>query len=149
MKTSLLLLMLAGLLLVVSSCTQSQLPEVSPPQEKGSFRIEVSRRGFDSTAGEYRLEVEEGQQVEITFVYGDKDFSQNNPHIIAIPDLGITTDPIDQQNPEATVHFTAGNTGEVAFVCTKVDCVGHTNLLGGILVVEEEGHGHEEDEQHN
>ncbi len=133
-KVSLLFFVLFGLLVAAVSCAQPQQTEGPPPEE--GIRIEVSRRGFNSTAGEYRLEVEEGQQVEITFVYGDKDFSQNNPHIIAIPDLGITTGLIDQENPEATVRFTAGNTGEFAFECTKVDCVGHTNLLGGILVIE-------------
>ncbi len=91
--------------------------------------------------------MEEGQEVEITFVYGDKDFSQNNPHVIAIPALGITTSALDENNPEETVRFTAEESGEVAFMCTNVDCVGHTNLLQGHIMVGE--HGHAEGEEHN
>lgn len=134
-KVSVLFVVLLGLLLVAVSCAQPQQTEAQDQEEEG-LRVEVGRLGFDGTAGEYRLEVEVGQEVEITFVYGDKDFSQDNPHIIAIPDLGITSGLIDQDNPETTVRFTAGNAGEFTFACTKVDCVGHTNLLGGILVIE-------------
>ncbi len=135
-KVSLLFLVLLGILVVAVSCAQSQPPEAPPPHEEGSFQIEVSRRGFNNTAGEYRLEVEQGHEVEINFVYGDQDFSQNNPHFIGIPDLGINTGLIDDENPEVTVRFTADKTGEFAFECTKADCVGHGNLLGGILVIE-------------
>ena len=110
------------------------------PQEEGSFRVEVSLNGFNNTPGEFRLEVEEGQEVEITFVYGDNDFPVNNPHIIAIPDLGITPFILDQNNPEFTVSFTASKVGEVTlfpFICTQTACAGHNNLLGGIIVIEE------------
>ncbi len=137
-KVSILFLVLLGILVATVSCAQSQSPEVSPPQEKGSFRVEVSRRGFNKTPGGFRLEVEEGQEVEITFVYGDNDFSQNNPHIIAISEYGIETDVVDENTPEVTLRFTA-EAGEVTFVCIKVDCVGHTNLLGGIIVIQSGG----------
>jgi len=86
---------------------------------KESFRVKVSRSGFNNTQGEFRLEVEEGQEIEITFIYGDSDFYQNNPHVIVIPAFGITTGILDQENLEATVRFTASNTGEVRFMCTQ------------------------------
>ncbi len=96
----------------------------------------VLQYGFNNTAGEFRVEIEEGQKVEITLIYGDGDFPQNNPHIIAIPDYGIAPFTIDRENPEETVRFTAKEAEEVAFMCTLVTCVGHTNLQGGILVIE-------------
>lgn len=139
-KVILLLFVLIGLLVVASACGQSQPPpEVSPSQEEGESRVEVSRRGFNNTPGEFRLEVEEGQEVEITFVYGDNDFSENNPHIIAIPAFGIATGIIDRENPEDTVRFTANKTGEVSFMCTEAACIGHTNLQGGIIVIQPNG----------
>ncbi len=109
------------------------------PQKEGSFRVEVSLNGFNNTPGEFRLEVEGGQEVEITFVYGDYDLPVNNPHIIAIPDLGITPFILDQNNPEFTVSFTAPKVGEVtvfSFMCTQTACAGHNNLLGGIIVIQ-------------
>lgn len=113
--------------------------ELYIPQEEGSFRVEVSLNGFNNTPGEFRLEVEEGQEVEITFVYGDYDLPVNNPHIIAIPDLGITPFILDQNNPEFTVSFTAPKVGEVtlfSFMCTQIACAGHNNLLGGTIVIQ-------------
>ncbi len=133
-KVSILFLVLSGILVAAVSCAQPQQAEEPPPQ--GGIRIEVSRNGFDQTPGEFRLEVEQGQEVEITFVYGDKDFSQNNPHIIAIPDLGIETGVLDQENTEKTLRFTASNTGEVRFMCTDITCAGHPNLQGGIIVIQ-------------
>ncbi len=134
-KVFLLMSVLVGILVVVSSCTQSQPPQTPSNQEKGTFQIEVSRHGFNDTPGEFRLAVEEGQEVEITFVYGDEDLSQNNPHIITIPAYGITTATLDKENPEDTVSFTASKSGEVSFMCTLY-CVGHTNLRKGSIVIQ-------------
>ncbi len=133
-KVFLLISVLLGILVVGSSCVQPQ-PTPPPP---GALLIEVSRYGFNNTQGEFRLEVEEGQEVEITFVYGDGDLAQNNPHIIAIPDYGIETGPLDRDNPEVTVSFIAEETGEVVFMCIQTTCVGHHNL-----------HDDEEEEDHH
>ncbi len=141
-KVWLFLSVLMGLLVVASACSQSP-PAPTPPPQEGVYRVEVSRQGFKNMAGEAHLEGEVGQEVEITFVYGDSDFPQNNPHIMAIPAYDITTGTLDRENPEVTVRFTASQTGEINFMCTKVDCVGHTNLLVGTITIEEEGHGHQ------
>jgi hypothetical protein len=122
-----------GVLLLASSCAQPAA--APPPQEEGTIRVEVSRFGFNKTPGEFTLEAEAGQEVEIIFVYGDGDFSENNPHIITIPDYGIENVFLDKDNPEVTVSFPA-RAGEVAFMCTLETCVGHTNLQRGILVIE-------------
>ncbi len=100
----------------------------------GPFRIEVSRHGFNNTTGEFRIEVEEGQEVEITFVYGDGDLTRNNPHIIFISDYNIQTDIQDRENLEVTVRFTAGSPGEINFTCILY-CKGHENLQGGRIVI--------------
>ena len=53
-KANLVTAFILALMVVVSSCGQSQPPEVSPPQEEGEFRVEVSRNGFNGTPGETR-----------------------------------------------------------------------------------------------
>ena len=134
-KLFLLMLVLVSILVVASSCGQPQPVETSPPQaetpppqEHASFQIEVNRWGFNKTPGDFLLEVEEGQEVEITFVYGDDGLDHNNPHVIASPDYGITTGILDEDNPEVTLRFTARETGEVAFMCISYECIGHHNL---------------------
>ena len=123
---------------------ESSSHEDESPAHEEEIRVSVSRNGFDGSR-QFRIEVEEGEDVEITFVYGDGDFSQNNPHVIGIPALGLTTGVIDRQNLEETLHFTPAETGEIMFMCTRVECVGHANLLVGTIDVEEEGQGHQED----
>ncbi len=137
MKKVLLLLALAGVLLAVSSCGGSQPAAESPEthaEDVATFRVVVSRDGFDDTDGLFELEVEQGQEVEITFVYGDDDFVQNNPHVIIIPDYDIETAPIDENNPEETVCFTVIGFGSISFKCSNLTCVGHPKLQGGQIV---------------
>jgi len=100
------------------------------------IRIEVSRHGFNQTPGEFRLEVEAGQEVVITFVYGDGDQSDNNPHRIFITGYNIFSAVLDRGNQESTVRFTANETGEVSFMCV-LSCVGHDNLQKGTITIQQ------------
>lgn len=141
-KVFLLLSVLIGIMVLVSSCGGPQEAETEDvPEEEGVFRVEVSRNGFNGEAQDFHIEVEEGQEIEITFVYGDGDFSQNNPHRIIIPEYGIETEIIDENNREVTVQFTATGHGEIAFMCMVPDCIGHTNLVNGKIVIDDSGHG--------
>ncbi len=139
-KLFLVISVLLGILVLASACGQSQPEETPPPQKEGSFRVEVSRNGFNGEAQDFHIEVEEDQEIEITFVYADDDFSQNNPHRIIIPEYDIETETIDENNPEVTVKFTATGHGEIAFMCSNIQCVGHTSLLGGKIVIDDSGH---------
>ncbi len=130
-------------ILVVSSCAQPQPEEVSPPQEKETLRVEVSRYGFNGNPGEFRLKVEEGQEVTIVFIYGYGDLLEDNPHIIGAIDYDIDTGLLSQTNPEITLSFIAKETGEIVFACIRPQCTGHHNLHGD----EEEEH-HEEEGHH-
>jgi len=109
----------------------------SAQQGNNHFKIEVTKNGFkntsETTSGELRLEVKEGQEVEITFVYAD-DTSSDNPHIIYIGGYKIQTETLSKNNPEVTVKFTANKTGEFPISCIK-ECAGHQNLQSGKLVV--------------
>lgn len=134
MKKLLWLLAAMGIGILVTAAACQSTPDVESSADEEGIRVSVSRNGFDGSR-QFRIEVAEGEEVEITFVYGDGDFSQNNPHVIEIPDLGLTTGVIDRENPEKTLRFTAAETGEIRFLCTKVDCVGHTNLEAGTIDV--------------
>ena len=134
-KSKVLLVVIVGLLasIILASCATPAVESSIPPLTN---TVEVSSVGFNGVSGNFHLEVEKGQEVEITFVYGDGDFPQNNTHIIAIPDYGIETSVLDEDNPEVTVSFTASKIGKVSFKCTQITCVGHPNLQGGIIEIQ-------------
>lgn len=102
--------------------------------EKSAIRIEVSQYGFNNLSGESRLEVMAGQEIEITFVYGDTDLSYDNPHVIFITGYNIKTDTLDRENPEVTVRFIADRSGEINFMCILV-CTGHDELQRGSIMI--------------
>lgn len=125
------LLIFPGVILAENTSTQDTTS--STQQNNNHFRVEVSKNGFNNTSEELRLEVQEGQEVEITFVYAD-DASNDNPHIIYIGGYKIQTEILSKDNPEITVKFTANKTGEFPITCI-MECAGHHNLQGGKLVV--------------
>ncbi len=134
MKFKLLLIIGATALLLLLSATAVLPSGASAQEEKGPVRIEVNREGFSKTPGEFELEIEEGREVELTFVYGDNDLPYNNPHVIFINGYNIKTDTLDQENPEVTVRFLADKEGEFNFMCILA-CVGHAELQKGKLIV--------------
>ena len=72
---------------VLAEGTSTQDTTSSTQLNNNHFRIEVSKNDFkntsENTSGELRIEVQQGQEVEITFVYAD-DTSIDNQHIIFI-----------------------------------------------------------------
>ena len=146
-KGFLLMPVLLVSILVISSCAQPQPAEVSP-LEVAPLRVEVSRYGFDNAPGAFRLEVEEGQEIEVTFVYGYGDLSGSNPHIISALGYDIDTGLLSQENPEVTLSFIAEETGEIVFECIRTQCTGHHNLHGDVEEEHEEEGAHEEEEPH-
>ena len=119
--------------MVLATDTSTQDTTSSTQQGNKQFRVEVSKKGFNNSSEELRLDVVEGQTVEITFVYAD-DASQDNQHIFYISGYKIKTDTLTKDNPEVTVEITADKTGEFSINCI-LDCVGHNILQNGKLVV--------------
>lgn len=91
-------------------------------------RVEVSRWGFNNSPGDFHLDVEKGQEIEITFVWGDNGLPENNIHIVANPEYGLNTGTLDRNNPEVTLSLVAEETGQVVFSCVAPGCIGHHNL---------------------
>jgi len=150
-KILILVLGLIAGLLVLAGCA-AETEEVVPAddhEEESGIRVEVSRNGFNGQAQGFQIEAHEGDEVKITFVYGDDDFSQNNPHKIIIPAYDIETEVIDENNPEVTVSFTASGHDDIIFMCSEAVCIGHTNLLDGKVTLEGDDHADEEGDEHD
>jgi len=120
------LLIIPGVVFADDSNSETQ-------QGQSPIRIEVNENGFNNISGEFLIEAELGQEIEIVFIYGH-DTSKDNPHLIYISEYNIMSDTLNQDNPEITVKFIANKIGEFSFICI-LDCVGHYNLQGGKLVV--------------
>lgn len=106
-------------------------PGMSPTQQT----IQVSRLGWDGARDGLRLTVRQGQEVTLTFRYGDLDLDENNPHVLLVQGYDVRTATLDRDNPEVTVTFSADRAGTFTVRCIK-PCTGHSNLQVGRLVVE-------------
>jgi hypothetical protein len=114
------------------SATPSQALSISSAEPQ-RFVIVVSRQGFNGTADALSVTVQQGDLVNITFLYGDYDLPVDNPHAIMIDGYGIKTVNIDRSNPKATVQFVADSSGTFSFYC-YIPCLGMENLLGHLIV---------------
>ena len=106
-------------------------PSTLPP---ASFTVTVSADGFNGSGGDLFLPVTLGQQVQITFVYGDTALADDNPHEISIAGYDLTA-RLSKSQPQATVTFVANETGEFNFACMNEDCQGHRRLQRGFIRV--------------
>lgn len=131
--TFLFLILILVFLLMIPGVVFADDTNSNAQQYNNQFRIEVTKNGFNGTSEELRIEVEEGQEIEIIFEYID-DTSFDNQHIIYISDYNIRTDVLGKDNPEVTLEFTANKTG-VFYITCILNCTGHNNLRGGNLLV--------------
>jgi hypothetical protein len=119
------------------SATPSQALSISAAEPQ-RFLIVVSRHGFNGTADALSITVQQGDLVNITFLYGDNDLGVDNPHAIMIYGYGIRTVNIDRSNSKATVQFVADSSGTFSFYC-YIPCLGMENLLGHLIVTPAQG----------
>lgn len=120
-------------LLIIPGMAFADDSDSGTQQEEGPIRIEVNENGFNNTSGEFLIEAEFGQEIEIVFIYAENT-SKDNPHLIYISEYNILSDTLNQDNPEITVKFIANKFGIFSFNCI-LDCAGHRNLQGGKISV--------------
>ena len=124
---SLLLALLAALM--PTSLVHAMPGRQSPKQ----IRIEIMDGGFNGMADEYNVEVEQGQLVEITFVWAHKAYIQDE-HILVIDGYKLETPKIDSGHKEATLKFVADKVGRFSIHC-DLECDAHSALQRANLKV--------------
>lgn len=95
-------------------------------------RIEITDGGFNGQA-DFRLEVQQGQQVELTFVFAQTG-SPDDQHVVALQGYGLETGTIDADHPQQTLRFVADRPGTFVLECT-LDCQIHKRMRSGQVVV--------------
>ncbi len=129
----------AGYALSDSTVLSGNIAVESPgPTNSGStarvFTIIVSSAGFNGSADPISIQVSQGDDVTIKFLYGDQSLNFDNVHVIGIDGYNIETGKITKKTPVQEVRFTAGQVGTFQFHCT-VPCYGMENLQQGSIVV--------------
>src|SRR5208282_5590197 len=97
------------------------------------FTVMVSSQGFNGSSNTLNLDVSQGDQVEIAFVY---DSTVNTAHQMAIEGYNIQTAILDKANPTSRIQFVAGQAGSFLIHCI-IPCVGMENLQNAWLVVQQ------------
>jgi len=120
----------------VATASHSESVTVITSQTTGGpgfriFTVLVSSEGFNGSSNTLNLDVSQGDQVEITFVY---DSTVNTAHQIAIEGYSIQTATIDKANPISKIQFIAGQAGSFLIHCI-IPCVGMENLQNAWLIV--------------
>lgn len=104
----------------------------SNPASSGPIEIRVNENGFNG-GGDYKLEVAQGQTVDIVFVWDDTK-QVTNSHMLNIEGYGLITSTLNKDNPRQTLHFLATKVGTFRISCI-FPCIGHSNLQKGTLIV--------------
>lgn len=108
-------------------------------QEPVKKRIEIVESGFNGNP-DFTLELEQGRQVELTFVFAQKAALEDG-HIVVLKGYGLETPEINFHNKEATLKFVADKPGTFELTC-DLDCEIHDKLKRGhIKVVGSAGSG--------
>ena len=113
------------------------------------FTVIVSSLGFNGSAGNLNMTVNQGDTVRITFIYADAcpatlklpgcdDLPFDNPHQIEVGGYQVKSSVIDTANNESTIQFIAGTTGTFEINCI-LPCEGMANMQNGWLKVVEPG----------
>lgn len=118
----------AGSIAIISNQTTGEGSGVE------AFTVLVSSRGFNGSSNTLNLDVSQGDQVDLTFVYSDP--TVNTAHQIALEGYNIRTSVIDQANPISKIQFVAGQIGSFQIHCI-IPCVGMENLQNAWLLVKQ------------
>ncbi len=102
------------------------------PSDPVKIRVEMTDSGFNGQP-DFAIEVEQGQLVELTFVFAQKG-ALSDGHIIVLKGYGLETPEINFYNKEATLKFIADKPGTFEFAC-DLDCEIHDKLKSGHLKV--------------
>jgi len=98
------------------------------------FTVIVSSHGFNGSSNTLNLDVSQGDQVSIKFVYNDP--TVNTAHEIAIDSYNIQSAIINKANPISIIQFVAGQVGSFLIHCI-IPCIGMENLQNAWLLVKQ------------
>lgn len=107
--------------------------------EATQFRLEATDSGFryNGSSGAITIEVEQGQEVALTFVWNHTAYPSEE-HIFVLDGYKVETDRLDYYNREGTLRFVATKPGTFIFKC-DLDCDVHDALQRGYLKVRPTG----------
>jgi hypothetical protein len=116
-------------LLLASALGASSALAQAPVPEARVIDVDISRWGFNGDP-DLILTVEEGELIELRFLYGDDTLDESNPHVMLIEGLNLESGLLDAQHRQTTIRFRPETIGTHKLRCI-VPCHGHDQLDGG------------------
>lgn len=127
---------------ILCSIALVALTQISSPwvamasHDKGHFVVKIDDDGFNGT-GEFTIEVEQGQLVEMTFEWAHRAYPQEE-HIIVLEGYKLETEKINSVHRQGTIKFIAEKPGTFTFKC-DLDCDLHEHLQRGHVKIKASG----------
>jgi len=113
-------------------------PEIATAaHDKTHITVTIDDAGFNGKPGDFTIEVDQGQLVELTFVWAHKGYP-NEEHVMVLEGYKLEWGQIDSQNRQATLKFIADKPGTFTFKC-DLKCDLHDYLQSGRLKVKSGG----------
>jgi hypothetical protein len=129
------------LLLAVLTALMPTFPAHAMPirQAPKQISIDVMDGGFNGVPDDITIEVEQGQLVELTFVWAHKAYIEDE-HILVLDGYKLETPKLDSSHKEATLKFVADKIGTFSIHC-DLECSAHSALQRLYLKVKPAGSG--------
>jgi plastocyanin len=102
--------------------------------EPVKLTVKVTDQGFDPAV----VEVPQGAPVELTFVFANKNYPQDEHIMVGTGAVKFESDKIDSATQQTTVKFVATQPGTFGFKC-NVECDAHDDLQKGEIKVKAAG----------
>ena len=131
--------LLGAVVLVCGGFAVGASDAMAQAPEAVKIRIPITDNGFNDQPSGFEITVEQGQLVELTFVWEHAAYLEE-AHIFVLEGYNLESDEISFHNREATLRFVAEKPGAFRLKC-DVDCEVHDVLKRATLNVVRPGMG--------
>lgn len=102
-------------------------------QARADDPVKITVKILDNAFDPALVEVTQGQAVELTFVWAQTRYLDDE-HIIVVEGYKVETDKLDRNHTSSTVKFIASKVGTFNFAC-DTECEAHDSLQQGAIKV--------------
>ncbi|MBI3537134.1 MAG: hypothetical protein HY070_06225 [Chloroflexi bacterium] len=136
MKKKFLILIIILVLAIIAAYAPNH---ADASHAKGHIIVKIDDEGFNGTSGDFTIEVDQGQTIELTFQWAHQALG-GEEHVMVLEGYKLEWDKINSSHQQATVKFIADKSGTFTFKC-DLECDLHRHLQKGHLLVRSNNSG--------